>query len=327
MPSELPSDDPLKIPSSKPSMMPSLSPSQMPSTTYTPLMESILVSGVSLHDAWTTVSLSGTYVSPIAVCTVKYDTGRLLKPAVVRMQNVGPTSFEIRLQNPIGDSSPEEFRDVHCVVVEQGSWEMPDGRKIEANKYTSTVTNKKNSWTGEQQTYANAYNVPIVLGQVMSYNDPKWSVFWSHGPNRGTPPNSSTLFTGKHVGEDTTIARADETVGYIVIEEGHYTSNTSDDMEIEMRRGPGIVKHYYEGSYTYAFDEPFSTTPAVAVLSQVAMDGVDGSWALLADISSTSIKVAVDEDTVSDDDRYHIEEELNYVVFSDVGVVQLLPSS
>lgn len=279
----------------------------------------MVVTGV-LDSAWTTVPLSETYVSPIAVCTAKYETGITVLPALVRMQNVGPASFDIRLQNPKGNALPLA-RDVHCVVVEEGSWNMPDGRKIEANKYLSTITDRKNSWVGQQQTYANSYTTPVVLGQVMSYNDPTWSVFWCRGKNKSTPPNSNVLFTGKHVGEDRTITRLAETVGYIVIEEGHATSG---GIEVETARGPDITRGYVQGIYTYDFVAPFSTTPAVAVVSQVAMDGNDGGWGILAgNPTTTSMQIAVDEDQVANTERNHATEELDYVVFSAAGSVQL----
>jgi hypothetical protein len=286
-------------------------------------MEFMVVTGVKgLDSAWTTVSLSKTYVSPIAVCTVKYNTGEALLPALVRMRNVSPTLFKIRLQNPKSDSL-EGDRDVHCVVVEEGSWEMPDGRKIEATQYNSTVTDSKSSWIGEQQTYKNSYSNPVVLGQVMSYNDPKWSVFWSRGSNRVTAPANRNLFTGKHAGEDDTATRVPETVGYIVIEAGHATSG---GIEIETARGPDLPVGYVQRSETYTFITEFSTTPAVAVLSQVAMDGGDGSWAVLAEISSTtSMQVAVDEDQIGNIGRSHTTEELDYAVFSAAGSVPLIP--
>jgi hypothetical protein len=290
----------------------------------TPSMEFMVVNQVPLDTTWKTVQLSETYWSPIAVCTILYNTNTDLIPAVVRMQNVGPFSFEIRLQNP-KEIASSLSRDVHCVVVEEGAWTMPDGRTIEANRYESTKTDRDFSWVGQKHTYLNGYTNPIVLGQVMSYNDPKWSVFWSRGSSKSAPPDKNNLWTGKHVGEDTTVNRDDETVGYIVIEMGH---DTSDDIEIETGRGPELVEGYVEGSYTYEFDhafDPLRPTPAVAVLSQVAMIGEDGSWAVLAEISSTtSIQVAVDEDQIDNNERNHEKETVDYVVFAYPGVVQLV---
>jgi hypothetical protein len=283
-------------------------------------METKVVTGVS-SSAWTTVSLLNTYVSPINVCSVQYNSGTTLVAAVVRMQNVGTTSFQIRLQNPVNVTTGA--RNVHCVVVEKGSWRLPDGRKIEANKYSSTVTDRKGAWQGQPQTYVNSYAAPpVVLGQVMSFNDPKWSVFWCRGSNQSSPPSATQLFTGKHVGEDLTIARVNETVGYIVIEAGH---KTSGGIEIETSRGADIALGYVQGSYTYTFTTPFITTPVVAVLSQVAMDNSDGSWAVLkVNPTKTSMRVAVDEDDILDSERNHPNEQLDYAVFSAAGSIQLI---
>jgi hypothetical protein len=246
--------------------------------------------------------------------------GAGLLPAVVRMRGVGPLSFQIRLQNPSGNAL--QALDVHCVVVEQGSWKMPDGRKVEANKYVSTITDRKPNYIGEKQTCTNACSTPfIVLGQVMSYNDSQWSVFWSRGLKQFDAPDGSNLFTGKHVGEDTSHSRIDEVVGYIVIERGHAVSG---DIEIETARGLDIVQGYTGGSKVYNFQQAFSTKPAVAVLSQVAMDGGDGSWAVSASIvSKQSMKVAVDEDQIGKQGREHTTEEVDYIVFSAPGPVKL----
>jgi hypothetical protein len=259
-------------------------------------------------------------VSPIAVCTVVYaDACVNVLPTVVRMKDVGPQSFQIRLQNPKGDAL--QALDVHCVVVEQGSWEMPDGRKIEANKYDSTITDSKGSYSGQAQSCGDVCSNPyIVLGQVMSYNDPKWSVFWSRGTSDwSTPTYGYNWFTGKHVGDDTSRSRIDEAIGYIVIEEGHAVS---EGIEIETARGLDTVNGYGDAETTtvYTFEKAFSTTPAVAILSQAAMDGGDGSWAVSAtSFSVNSMNVAVDEDRIGDDERIHTDEQVDYIVFSAAG--------
>jgi hypothetical protein len=286
-------------------------------------MEAMVVSEV-YDTSWSEVSLVEIYESPVVVCTVKYDTGIQLLPAVVRMRNVGSTSFDIRLYNPKGESFEESFRDVHCLVVEEGSWRMLDNRTIEARKYTSKVTDNKSQWDGEQQTYLNSYDDPIVLGQVMSSNDDQWSVFWSRGSTREVAPDKDALFTGKHVGADTDTTRDYETIGYIVIEAGYAISA---DIGILAKRGGDTAKGYVQGSHTYSFNELFATAPEVAVLSQVAIkagDG-DGSWAVLGDITADHLAVAVDEDRIGDEERtISNSEQLDYVVFSVAGVIQLI---
>jgi hypothetical protein len=282
-------------------------------------MESQVITGVS-SSSWTMVSLLRTYVAPIPACTVQYDTGLALLPVVVRMQNVGTSTFEIRLQNP--SNQVITARDVHCVIVEEGAYTMPDGRKVEAKKYRSTVTDHDQSWVGQAQTYLNRYTNPVVLGQVMTFSDTRWSVFYSRASsNRDTAPNSRSLRTGKHVGEDTPVTRTAETVGYIVMETGHATSG---GIEIESGRTPDVVVGYVENKYTQPFTRPFATMPVVTVVSQAGMDGGEGSWAILTgNKTAMYFGVAVDEDQTFDTERIHPNEEVDYIVFSSPGAIQL----
>jgi hypothetical protein len=53
------------------------------------------------------------------------------------MKDVGSTSFDSSLQNPNGDALESDGCDVHCVVVKESFWQMPNGRNIEANKYNT----------------------------------------------------------------------------------------------------------------------------------------------------------------------------------------------
>ena len=43
----------------------------------------------------------------------------------------------------------------------------------------------------EQYVYQHNYTDPVVLGQVMSANDEKWSAFWTSDGDQGEPPSSS----------------------------------------------------------------------------------------------------------------------------------------
>ena len=95
-------------------------------------------------------------------------------------------------------------------------------------RYASTVTDRQGNWIGQPQVYANSYADPVVLGQVMTENDVGFSVFWSRGASPDEAPTGSTLYTGKHVGEDSDTTRADETIGYVVVEAGIYTINGMD---------------------------------------------------------------------------------------------------
>ncbi|MEM7029049.1 MAG: cadherin domain-containing protein [Chloroflexota bacterium] len=280
----------------------------------TTMVETIVVNGVS--DAWGTVPLNNTYDSPVIVCSINYQNHD--RPEVVRIRNVDRTHFEMRLQNPLDKHSLDNNETVHCLVVEAGRWFLDKGRKLEAVTYNSTTTDHDGNLNQAQvQSYLHSYtNDPVVLGQVMSFNDAEWSVFWSRATaNRSTPPTNTTLQVGKHVGEDDNTSRENETVGYIVIEAGN---GTIGGVAYEAAVGPDTVQGIGNSPpYTYTFNQAFSTVPAVGIVTQMAMDDDDGSWAYLygaSPISKDTLRLSVDEDQ-RNSDRAHDPEQVGYWVF------------
>ena len=260
---------------------------------------------------WQTVTLSETYDSMVVTATPSYSSG--MSPAVTRIRNASGNSFEVMVQNPGGEVLTGYT--VQYMVVEEGVYNQAEhGIQMEAFKYDSSVTDRKNSWAGQQQGYQQAYNAPVVFGQVMTYNDANWSTFWcSNGSQSGTP-STTTLFTGKHVGEDSVTTRSNETVGYIVMNAGSGTVGT-------LNYTAGLGADTVSGVGNSA---PFTYTVSgvaeadTAILSQNAMDGGDGSWAVLygdTPISATQLNVAVDEDVISDTERAHTTEQLAYIIF------------
>ena len=265
-----------------------------------------------------TVTLANAYDSPVVVTSVNYTNNTV--PVVTRVSNVTSTSFNVRLQNP-GDLAPVIPESVHYLVVEAGAWTLPDGRAIEAQIVDSTVTDENSRWTGQPQSYLSSYTTPVVLGQVMTENDPEWSTFWCNGGSRTTPPNNSSLRAGKTVCEDPVRARADELLGIIVIEAGtgilagtQYNGALGNDTVRDVTRSP---------PYEYALSPSFSSTPAVALITQAAVDGSNGSWAYLygsAPLTPNRLRLAIDEDQVRDTERRHTTEQVGYLVFQEALV-------
>jgi hypothetical protein len=150
----------------------------------------------------------------------------------------------------------------------------------------------------------------------MSENDPAWSVFWARGSTRSSAPSSTSMRTGKMVGGDPITTRANETVGYVIMEAGH---GTLAGVEFEARVGAATILGAVDGApFTYAFASAFAQTPVVAVVTQAGMKGTDGSWAQTFGptvATSTSLFLSVDEDDVGDAERNHLGEQVAYLVF------------
>lgn len=265
--------------------------------------------------SWQTVNLSNTYTSPVVVCS--NDLGPSNYPAVCRVRNASSGSFDVMVQNPSGTALSGYT--VHYLVVEEGVYNVVDhGIKMEAKTATAAATASSGSWTLEQRTYSNSYTNPVVLGQVMSYNDVNWSVFWASANAQKTPPSASELSAGKHVGEDpnkTRKSRQNETIGMVIIEQG---SGTVNGVPYTAALGSDIVRGPDDSAtgYTYTFGSV--TNAEVAIISVAAMDGGNGGWPVFFGanfLTDTSLNMYFDEDQVSDTERKHTTEQVAYVVF------------
>ncbi|MCP5108940.1 MAG: PKD domain-containing protein [bacterium] len=275
------------------------------------VFESGTVSGVG--SSWQTVFLGNTYTSPVVVCTTGISGSSDL-PVVVRVRNAAGNSFDVMVQNPSGTALSGHM--VHYVVVEEGVYTSAvDGVTMEAVKADSAVTAYKNGWTLEPRSYQNTYSNPVVVGQVMTYNDAGWSVFWACGASRTAPPSASAFNAGKEVAEDTDKTRANETIGYIVIEQGSGTINGipyTAALGADTVRGPGNTST----GYTYNFTSV--GTASAAIISAAAIDGNNGGWPVLYGsnpFTASSITTVCDEDQIADSERKHTTEQVAYIVF------------
>jgi sugar lactone lactonase YvrE len=281
---------------------------------YEQFIETGTVANVGTQN-WTTVHLAGAYASMVVVCTPVYDN--TAPPMVTRIQNAAGGSFQLKLDRADGLTEEVAGIDVNYVVVQEGIYtEAEHGITMEAVRMVSTATDGKGSWNGQPQTYANSYLQPVVIGQVMTTNDPAFSVFWSCGASKGGPPSASALKVGKHVGEDPRTYRAEEALGYLVIES---SSGTIGSLKYSAAVGADIVTGLPKGTNPgigYGFTGV--TQPTCAILSQTAMDGGDGGWPILygADpISAGALSLVIDEDKMSDAERNHTTEQVAYLVF------------
>ena len=260
-----------------------------------------------------TIGLTNSYISPVVVVSAQYDNNTI--PIVPRVSNVTATSFDVRLQNP--SSGLVVSDNISYLVVEEGSWSI-DGVTVEAQTYTSTVTDHAASFVGESQSIASTFTNPVVLGQVMTENDADWSSFWAHGNPRDVPPTPSQVWTGKMVGEDTDTTRAAETVGFIIFEAGH---GTIGGVEYHAELGPETVRGVDDAPpYFYFFNPGFASTPTVALMSMAGMDHTNGAWPQAygpVAASTSNLFLSVDEDQIADAERVHGTENVAYLVFAD----------
>ncbi len=267
----------------------------------------------AVDDTWRTVALPYSYANPVVIAAVQYDTPPAV-PAIARVRNAAGNSFDVRVQNP-GDEPLDAAYTLHYTVVESGVYTLAEhGIKMEATRFTSTQTSGKRNWSaGNTRAYAQSYTNPVVVGQVMSDNDPRWSVFWARGGTIQQPPTSSILVVSKHVGEDFEKTRADETIGYLVIEAGNgVAADTRYTAGLSARTVAGI-----EGTPPYAVPYHAGIDPTTALVSASAMQGGDGGWPILygiAPLSAGALDLAFQEDQLADLETAHTTEQVAYLL-------------
>lgn len=175
----------------------------------------------SVGSTTSTYTFRNTYTNPVIVASnvLVSDSDT---PVVVRIDSLSTTQAQLFLQSPGGVGTPT-VADVHVIIMEDGAHTLPGGISVEAGSVNVTGVNEDGNWNSSEMVKlspTNSYGTPVVLGQVMTTNDPLWSVFWSSNGSQQNPANSSNIYVGRNVAEDTVVARAAEDIGYIILEAG-----------------------------------------------------------------------------------------------------------
>jgi len=144
-------------------------------------------------------------------------------------------------------------------------------------------------------------------------------VFWSSGVSARQPASPSVLRVGKHVGEDSATTRANETVGYLVIEAG---LGTVDGTAVLAGLGARTIQGM-DNAPPYYYAIGGLSAASVAVAGMAGQLGADGGWAVLHGsdaVTGSRLKLAVDEDAKLNEERAHTAEHIGYLVFQDTAL-------
>ncbi len=270
----------------------------------------------NVSETWQTVNLTNTYTSMVVVASVVVTSNASLS-IVTRVQNATGNSFQVKLQVAGNATGATGTATVYYMVAEEGNYTLANnGVNFEAKKYLSTKTSRYNAWAYEPITFGNTYTIPVIVGQVMTYNDPNYSVFWSSmNAKMASPATASSRSIGKHIGEDNVnLTRANETLGYMVFQSGIGTFNGK---RYAAAIGSDIVKGVPDLATGFSYTLSGFAAVEAAVVSSAGQDATEGSWAVLATsapLTTTSLKTWALEDNILDTERTHTTDQVCYVV-------------
>ncbi len=269
----------------------------------------------AVGEEWTTVQLQNAYNSMVVIATSQLVSSAQVG-VVTRIRNATGNTFELKIQRP--DAHTNDTYDVYYFVVEEGVYtQAGHGIALEARKVDAEQTAGRSHWVFEERAYANTYAEPVVLGQVMTDEDERWSVFWaSANGDRTSHPTDNSFAAGKHVGEDVDPGRVTETIGYVVVESGTYTFG---DETFTAAVGEDLIRGPVSSLEGRAYDTGLQYVDH-AVLSVAGMDGGDGGFPVLfgeSPFNENELAIAFEEDLIRDNERKHASEQVAYLAFAD----------
>ena len=275
-------------------------------TSSTPLQ--FEVGSTSTDENWVTVTLQNNYINPVVVASYQESSNTL--PASVRIRNVSSTGFDVRLQNPSGTNLSSDT--ITYFVIEEGVWSI-NGILVEARKYDTNTTGSSASWLYDTKTFGQAFTAdPIVLHQVMTDNDTAWiTTYVSRNDSHTNPPDINGMRIALNAAEAAT-THGTETIGWIAFDMNATT--TINGTLFETYRTSDSVQGHDNGCYTFNYQNTYASPPLVLGFGE-EMDGVNGGWSIICSNAASQAGLHVDEDQVSDSERWHTTETMAFVAF------------
>ena len=260
-------------------------------------VEAMEFGDVEINHKWTRVNYEKTFVNPAVVAGPISLNGK--DPAVIRIQNIDSTGFDIRVQEWDYLDGGHATETVSYMVMEQGTYTLDDGTKIEAGNL------KISAAKGFQPVvFAEAFNVtPIVMSTITSNND-------SNAVTGRVKQVTTGGFSYRMQEQDAnTQDHGVENLSYIAWEP---SSGTVGGISYLVEQTADVVT---SSDYDIRLESAFATTPVFLADMQTA-DGGDAATIRCIYKKGSSVGVLVDEEESRDAEVDHATEVVGYMVLS-----------
>ena len=263
---------------------------------------------LSLTHAAQTVTLERSYADPVVIAHVATENGA--QPVNVRISEVEGADLTLQLQEPKHLNGKHVGEAVNYMVVEAGSWVLPDGTILEAG----TLRSDKLSSEGFEPVAFDAEfdRTPVILSQVQTFNGRDFVVTRQKRADadgvRLTMQEEEARNDGNHV---------TETLGWVALEAG---SGSVGDVDWQAGSTSGIT----DATATVGLGASMAGgANVIAGLS--SFNGAQPAWARGDGSDASSFDVSVEEDTSLDAETGHIAETVDHFVFNTTGTLSAVP--
>ena len=272
----------------------------------------------STAGAWKEITFEGIYDDPVVIARPLEYPAAGDEPAYPRIRNVGPTSFEVRVDEWDGVSGQDGIHspptNVSYLVFEKGTHELQNGSMVDAG--TVSLSGGNFQTVTYNQSFA---STPVVFSQSQTVNDPTDVVIRQDNVGTASFDHKFQQDDGGDQG-----GHSVETVGYIAIEQNQSVNNGSlwetgrtPDAAVE-----GVEDYGFEPTrfYQIPFTQPYVGPPAFIAQMQTE-NGGDTAYERFGTLNATDARVAIDE-TPADGERNHGgTETVGYFAFEQTGPI------
>ncbi|MFC3614770.1 Ig-like domain-containing protein, partial [Lutimaribacter marinistellae] len=259
---------------------------------------------LSLSTTQQTVNLQRSYENPVVVAFVATENGN--QPVNVRVIDVSGSSLTMQLQEPNYLDGSHFNETVNYMVVEAGSWVLPDGTILEAGTLDSSRLSSQGfnavSFDAEFET------APVILSQVQTFNG---GDFVTTRQRNADADGFQLTMQEEEANNDG--AHFVETLGWVAIEPG---SGTAGGIDWLAGRSSGVT----DATATVSLASAMSGVANV-IAGVSSYVGNDPAWARGSGSSPNSFNVSVEEDTSQDSETEHLPETVDYFAFDGAGTL------
>ena len=250
-----------------------------------------------------TIQFQNEYTNPVVIISPLTRNGG--DPAIARVTEINSGSFSVFVQEPTllrqqAHSGGHMKEDFSYLVMEAGSWTMPDGSVLEVGLTEVDMNARASNW--DRIEFSNDFNSPTVVSSVQTYNNDEFlRLRQRNGDNSGVDialEKEEALLTTQYVAE---------TVGYIALEAGQNQLFEDGINYWAGDSGTNINHKWYEldtGDYPYLF----ASTNSYYGRDSAGLRYQMGS-------------IRIEEDTSLDNEMGHILENVAYLGFDSLGSI------
>ncbi len=256
---------------------------------------------VNADSDWLRVTFDRTFIDPVVVAKPAGNSDT--DPCVVQIRNVDRSGFEVRLENWDYLAYEHGSEMVGFIVMERGSFVLPNGMLVEAGYFDSNMTTSY-----ESVAFAETFNqVPVVAASMISVNEDT--------PVAGRLQNISVSGFNFRMQEQEVNSQVHdfETIAYIAWEPG---SGLVDDLLFKVGQTGDSVTHAW---FAVDFNDTFVDAPVLLADMQTT-DGGDTSNLRYDALTAAGVNIKVSEEQSRDSEVAHITENIGFMVFDRVNL-------